>query len=64
MVKYTASGKVDEQWLAGEVAKREGGKESLGIAQIKEVQRHLLDLLADLKNDDVITLLDARRKKK
>ncbi len=63
MVKYTASGKVDEQWLAEEVAKREGGKENLSIAQVKEVQRNLFDLLSKLKNDEVIALLDAHRKK-
>ena len=38
---------IDENMLAQAIAEREGLKEQVNIAQIKEVQRHLLDLLGE-----------------
>lgn len=39
--------KVNLQMLAIDVSRREGGKVNLPIAQVSEVQRHVLDLLAE-----------------
>ena len=33
--------------LAVEISKREGGKQNLSIAQIKEVLRHMCDIIAE-----------------
>ena len=38
--------------IAKEVARREGKKRQVNIAQIKEVLRHTLDILADIQKDD------------
>jgi len=39
--------RLDETALAEEVAKREGGKNELNIAQITEVTQHALDILGE-----------------
>jgi hypothetical protein len=49
--------RINENKLAEEIAEREGGKKNLTIAQIKEVQRHLLDLLAEKPCSDVFALI-------
>lgn len=46
--------------LAKEVSTKEGGVENLSIAQIKEVVRHTLDLLAQEDPVDVLVLLRKR----
>lgn len=52
---------VNENLLAEEVARREGGKEKLSIAQVKEVMKHTLDILgenwASGNEEDVIYLI-------
>ena len=55
--KYTKAGKINEQWLAEEIAKAEGKKESVNIAQIKEILRITLEQLAALEPEEVIELL-------
>ena len=52
---------VNENLLAEEVARREGGKQKLSIAQVKEVMRHTLDILGENwsrgNEEDVIYLI-------
>lgn len=47
--------------LAKTVSEREGGVENLTIAQIKEVIRHTLDILAEEDQIDVLIALRKRR---
>lgn len=60
-VKYTKKGIISEEWLAEEITKAEGKKESVNIAQVKEVLRITLDILASLKEEDVLLLLKKHR---
>lgn len=46
--------------LAKEVSTKEGGVQNLSIAQVKEVVRHTLDLLAQEDPLDVMLLLRKR----
>ena len=55
--KYTKAGKINEQWFAEQIAKGEGKKESVNIAQIKEILHITLGLLALLEPEEVIGLL-------
>jgi hypothetical protein len=57
--------------LAKEVAKREGKKKSVDIAQIKEVIKILFEVLeekavydADQLDEDVVILIDEKKQKK
>jgi len=61
-VKYTKKGIISEEWLAEEITKAEGKKESVNIAQVKEVLRITLDILASIKEDDVSQLLKKHRR--
>jgi len=61
-VKYTKKGIISEEWLAEEITKAEGKKESVNIAQVKEVLRITLDILASLEEDDVLLLLKKHRR--
>ena len=61
-VKYTKKGIISEEWLAEEITKAEGKKESVNIAQVKEVLRITLDMLASLKEEDVLLLLKKHRR--
>jgi len=60
--KYTKKGIISEEWLAEEITKAEGKKESVNIAQVKEVLRITLDILASLKEEDVLLLLKKHRR--
>ena len=60
--KYTKKGTISEEWLAEEITKAEGKKESVNIAQVKEVLRITLDILASLEEDDVLLLLKKHRR--
>ena len=60
--KYTKKGIISEEWLAEEITKAEGKKESVNIAQVKEVLRITLDILASIKEDDVSQLLKKHRR--
>ena len=61
-MKYTKKGIISEEWLAEEITKAEGKKESVNIAQVKEVLRITLDILASIKEDDVSQLLKKHRR--
>jgi len=60
--KYTKKGIISEEWLAEAITKAEGKKESVNIAQVKEVLRITLDILASLKEEDVLLLLKKHRR--
>ena len=60
--KYTKKGIISEEWLAEEITKAEGKKESVNIAQVKEVLRITLDILASLREEDVLLLLKKHRR--
>lgn len=47
--------------MAVEIAEREGKKEQVNIAQIKEILAICLDLLSGHTNAEVVELLDKRR---
>ena len=54
--------KINENKLSKDVAFREGGKQELGIGQIKEVQRCLLDELANsYEMSQVVELIERHR---
>ena len=55
--------RINQNKMAIEVTKREGGKVPVNIAQVKEVQKHVLDVLAEQSDKDVLALLNRRRKK-
>ena len=60
--KHTKKGIISEEWLAEEITKAEGKKESVNIAQVKEVLRITLDILASLEEADVLLLLKKHRR--
>jgi len=43
---------INENKLAQEVAKREGGKKNVSIGQIKEVQKLIFEVLGDFISED------------
>ncbi len=53
--------KLNLNTLAKNVAKREGGKNQVNIAQIKEVIRHTLDVLSVEKPSAVLAVLEDRQ---
>jgi hypothetical protein len=52
---------INQNKLAVEIQKREGGKKLTDIAQVKECLKHTLDLLADEPTSDVLKLLESRK---
>lgn len=56
---------INQNLLAREIAEKEGLKVQVSIAQIKEVQKHLLVSLAECSDTQVKRLLDrvAKRQK-
>ena len=48
--------------FAVEIAKKEGGKVNLSIAQIKEVMKLTFEKLAELTTEEVTEILDNYRK--
>ena len=54
---------INENNLAKKIALKEGKKLELSIAQIKEVQKILLNELAKEKPSDVLKLLEKRKRK-
>jgi len=48
---------INKNKLAVEIAKREGGKKSLAIGQIKEVLRITLALLGKHKGSEILSLI-------
>ncbi len=53
--------KISMRALATKISEREGGKVNLPIAQVSEVLRHALDLLAEERPSAVLALLESRR---
>lgn len=49
--------KINENKLAKEASKIEGKKINISIAQIKEVQKCLLDLLATFSEEQILELI-------
>lgn len=49
--------KINQNDLAVEIARVEGGRKNLTIAQIKEVQKILLRLLGGMAEKDVLALV-------
>ena len=55
--KYNRDGTVNENWVAEQIAVQEGLKESISIAQVKEVLRIALELFAELTPTEMIDLV-------
>lgn len=55
---YNDDETINENWLAEEIAKEEEGEEEVDIAQIKEILRITLELLAKEDLDTVEKTLD------
>ena len=53
---------INKNDLAREISLLEGKKESVNIAQIKEVLKYTLEILSRYSNEEVIQLLDNVRK--
>lgn len=53
---------MNQNALAKAVCEREGGFQNLTIAQVKEVTKHLLDILAESDPVDVLVMLKKRSK--
>jgi len=51
---------INQNKMAVEISKLEGGEIEVNIGQIKEVMKHHLDLLAKEKPSDVLALLEKR----
>jgi hypothetical protein len=49
---------INQNLLAREITEKEGLKVQVNIAQVKEVQKHLLIALAECSDAQVIRLLD------
>ena len=49
--KFNQDGSVNENWLAVEITRREEGIEEVNIAQIKEILKVTLDILAELTKE-------------
>ena len=50
--KYNDDGAISEQWLAEQIAEREGKIEEQNIAQIKESLKITLEILHTLQQED------------
>lgn len=51
---------INQNELARKIAALEAGKSEVGIAQIKEILKHALNLLADERPSQVLALLEKR----
>lgn len=49
--KLNQDGSINENWLAEEITSREAGLKEIDIAQVKEVLRVTLDILAELRDE-------------
>ena len=52
MEKYNQDGSISENWLANEIAVKEGKADEQNIAQIKEQLKITLDILADMRENE------------
>lgn len=51
--KFNRDGSVNENWLAEEITNREAGKTEVDIAQVKEILKNTLDILAEIRDESV-----------
>jgi len=49
--KLNQDGSINENWLAEEITSREAGLKEIDIAEVKEVLRVTLDILAELRDE-------------
>ncbi len=49
--KLNQDGSINENWLAEEITSREEGLKEVDIAQIKEILKVTLDILAEISNE-------------
>ena len=63
MEKYLDNGEINQQWFSEEIARREGKKEQVNIAQIKEILKIILEISAnEFDVSEIETLLAKHRK--
>jgi len=55
--RFNADGTINQNWMAKEISVREGKKEEVDIAQIKEVMKYVFQILAEFNIEDVQELL-------
>ena len=55
--KLNQDGSISQQWLAEQIAEKEGKEKSIDIGQIKETLKITLELLADLTAEELTELL-------
>lgn len=53
---------IDQNDLAVRISQREGKKEEVNIAQIKEVMRLMFEVLADCRPSQVLELIESHKK--
>lgn len=60
--KFNQDGSINQNWIAERIAVIEGKKEEVNIAQIKEILKITLDILAtDFSESEVSELLEKHR---
>ena len=52
--KLNQDGSINENWLAEEITSREEGLKEVDIAQVKEVLKVTLDILAEIRESNSI----------
>jgi len=54
--KFNQDGSINENWLAEEITSREEGLKEVDIAQVKECLKVTLDILAEIRESNIINL--------
>jgi len=49
--KFNQDGSISENWLAEEITNREAGLREIDIAQVKEILKVTLNILAEIRNE-------------
>jgi len=52
--KFNQDGSINENWLAEQITSREEGLKEVDIAQVKEILKVTLDILAELRESNSI----------
>lgn len=52
--KFNQDGSINENWLAEEITSREEGVEEVNIGQTKEILKVTLDILAEIRESNII----------
>jgi len=52
--KFNQDGSVNENWLAEQITSREEGLKEVDIAQVKEILKVTLDILAEIRESNSI----------